>query len=397
MYAVGIDVSKGKSTISIITLDGEIIDEPFEINHDQEGIDILLSKVKKYSKDEIKFLMEATGHYHLPILSSLIEKEYFVCIENALVIKKYCDIDLRKVKNDKKDSLKLAMYCSEKWYKLKEFKPKDELREQLQFLSREYNQYVKIQTNLKIQLTNLIDKTFPEIKKIIDEENRYELLLDIYEKYSYPSLVLEKNKNEFIDDIENMAKKNRHKVGRTIGEKLYTLAPTIITSCPYNESLQLSINSCILLLRDVLKVTNDIISKMDELASQLEEFEVVSNMKGVGLKTRSRLIAEIGDIKKYKNANSLIAFCGIDTPPYQSGTFNATNRHITKRGSKYLRKVGYEIVKNIKSSRPKIDNSVYLFMIKKESEGKPKKVAKIAGLNKFLRIYYARVKELYNT
>ena len=64
MYAVGIDVSKGKSTISIITTEGEIIEEPFEINHDQEGFDILLSKIKNIKKEEIKFLMEATGHYH---------------------------------------------------------------------------------------------------------------------------------------------------------------------------------------------------------------------------------------------------------------------------------------------------------------------------------------------
>lgn len=396
MYAVGIDVSKGKSTISIITLEGEIIEEPFEINHDQDGIDMLLSKIKNYKKDEIKFLMEATGHYHLPLLNSLIERDYFVCVENALVIKKYCDMDLRKVKNDRKDSLKLAGYCSEKWFKLRKFEASDEIRSQLQLLSRQYSQYIKISTNLKIQLTNLIDKTFPGIKKIIDDENRYELLLDVYEKYSYPNLILEKDKKEFIDDIEIMAKKYRHKVGRIIGENLYAKAPTIITSCPYNESLQLSINSCILLLRQTLKVTNDIISKMDELAMQLKEFDTVNNMKGVGPKTRARLIAEIGDIRKYNNANCLIASCGIDTPPYQSGSFNSTNRHITKRGNKYLRKVGYEIAKSIKSSRPKSDNAVYLFMLKKEAEGKNKTAAKIAGLNKFLRIYYARVKELYN-
>lgn len=397
MYAVGIDVSKGKSTISIITTEGELIEKPFEINHNQEGFNILLSKVKDLKKEEIKFLMEATGHYHLPLLNSLLEKDYFVCVENALVIKKYCDMDLRKVKNDKKDSLKLAEYCSEKWFKLRKFEPSDEVRQQLQFLSRQYSQYIKIQTNLKIQLTNLIDNTFPGIKKIVDAENRYELLLDIYEKYSCPFLILQKSKTEFVNDIDQMAKKYRHKVGKIIGENLYAIAPTIITSCPYNEILQLSINSCILLLRETLKVTNNIISKMDELASTLKEFYVVKEMKGVGLKTRSRLIAEIGDIRKYKNANCLIAFCGIDTPPYQSGAFNASNRHITKRGSKYLRKVGYEIVKCIKSSRPQKDNAVYLFILKKESEGKHKNVAKIAGLNKFLRIYYARVRELYVT
>ena len=396
MYAVGIDISKGKSTISIITTEGEIIEEPFEIFHNHDGFETLLSKLKNYKKEEIKIVMEATGHYHLPLLNSLIEKDYFVCVENALIIKKWCDTDLRKVKNDKKDSLKLANYCSEKWFKLEKFKPSDSIRSELQFLSREYCEYQKLQSSLKIQLTNLIDKTFPGIKEIIDSENRYELLLDIYEMYSYPSLILTKSKTIFINSIDKMAKKYGHRVGKTIGENLYSKAPTILTSCPYNESLQLSINSCILLLRNILKVTNDIITKMDELASQLEEFKIVSEMKGVGIKTRSRLIAEVGDIRKYKNANALIAKCGIDTPPYQSGTFNATNRHITKRGNKYLRKVGYEIVKSIKSSKPKTDNNVYLFIIKKENEGKAKKVAKIAGLNKFLRIYYGRVKELYN-
>ena len=54
-----------------------------------------------------------------------------------------------------------------------------------------------------------------------------------------------------------------------------------------------------------------------------------------------------------------------------------------------------EIVKCIKSSKPKQDNAVYLFILKKENEGKPRKVAKVAGMNKFLRIYYARVKEIY--
>jgi hypothetical protein len=51
-------------------------------------------------------------------------------------------------------------------------------------------------------------------------------------------------------------------------------------------------------------------------------------------------------------------------------------------------------MKSLKSNKPDSD-PVYLFMIKKEYEGKALKVAKIAGVNKFLRIYYARVKEVY--
>ena len=40
-------------------------------------------------------------------------------------------------------------------------------------------------------------------------------------------------------------------------------------------------------------------------------------------------------------------------------------------------------------------HKIYDFVKKKESEGKPKKVTKIAGLNRFIRIYYAKVRDAY--
>lgn len=118
-------------------------------------------------------------------------------------------------------------------------------------------------------------------------------------------------------------------------------------------------------------------------------------MPGVGEILAPRIIAEIGDISRFRNASALVAFAGLDAPPFQSGNYISTNRSISKRGSSTLRKTGYEIIKCLKTVKPTEDAAVYLFMLKKESEGKPLKVAKIAALNKFLRIYYARVKELY--
>lgn len=396
MYAVGIDISKEKSTVAVISKEGKMLLKPFEIDHNNKGISLLLEKVKEYPKEKIRFLMEATSHYHYQMLQALIDEKYWVCVENALTIKKYCDTDIRKVKNDKKYSIKIANYLVEKWYRLKKYEPQEDIRKELLFLSREYNKSINIRAKLKIQLGELIDKTFPGIKKIVNAETRCELLLNIYEKYWNPKLVLEKNQKEFVKDIDNIAKKLGHKVGITIGIKIYELAPTVITSRPNNYITQLAITNCIQLLRQAIEASNNIITEMNKLSSSLKEYKVVREMKGVGEKTCSRLIAEIGDVRRFKNANSLIAFCGIDTPSYQSGSFTATQRHITKRGNKNLRKVGYEIMKNLKSSRPKQDNAVYEYIVKKELEGKNKAVAKIAGLNKFLRIYYARVKEVYN-
>ena len=392
-YSVGIDVSKGKSTVAVIDTTGKLQERVFELQHSQCGLKQLKEHLNKYSDGEIKIVMEATSHYHFPLLFSLQEAGYFVCVANALSIKKFCDEDLRRAKSDKKDSIKLATYCCEKWNRLSEFQPRESTRNDLLFLSREYNKNVQIQTRLKIQLSDLIDKTFAGLKTLVNAENRFALLLDIYEKYYHIEIVLSVSKETFINDIESIAKKNGHRVGKKIGEAIYEAAPQIVTLRPNNSFTQIAATNCVQLLRQSIKATDSIITEMDSLAKTLPEYQIVSDMSGVGPKTRSRLIAEIGNVTRFKNAGSLIAYCGIDAPPYQSGQFQANNRHISKRGDKYLRKVGYEIMRSLKTSRPKHDTAVYDYIVQKELEGKPKKLAKIAGLNKFLRIYYARVKE----
>lgn len=149
-------------------------------------------------------------------------------------------------------------------------------------------------------------------------------------------------------------------------------------------------------LREVNKTLETILTQMQELARGLPEYNVVRSMNGVGDVLAPRLIAEIGDVRRFHSGSALIAYAGIDSPPYESGSFVGTKRRISKRGSSLLRKTGYEIMKCVKSIKPTEDNAVYLFMLKKEAEGKAKNVAKIAALNKFLRIYYARVKEVYD-
>ena len=395
-YSVGIDVSMGKSTIAIISTDGEVISEPFEIEHTKSGFNLVLEKIKDIPKDNVRFVMESTGNYCKSLLKIIIDNGYFVTVENPLTIKKYCDINIRKVKTDKKDALKIACYGSERWHKLIRYTPSDEIYSELRFLSRQYDEQMSLKVMKKIHLSGLIEVTFPGLKKIFNGDSVYMLMLDVYKKYYHPSLVLSKSKSSFIRDVEKISKKTGHRIGTRVAEEMYFLANECIPSSPCNESTQLAVSNCVLLLQNLEEITNNIIAKMDELARKLPEFETVSNMTGVGNKIRARLIAEIGDVRRFKNSNCLIAYAGIDVPPFQSGQFVATNRRITKRGNKHLRKVGYETMKSLKTVKPTKDNAVYLFILKKENAGKGSITAKIAGLNKFLRIYYARVMEVYN-
>ena len=83
-YGVGIDISKGKSTVSIMSNVGEVIEDPFEIIHDINGLNYLEEKLKKFPKEDLKIIMEETGTYHLPVLGYLLDKGYQVIAENAL-------------------------------------------------------------------------------------------------------------------------------------------------------------------------------------------------------------------------------------------------------------------------------------------------------------------------
>lgn len=134
---------------------------------------------------------------------------------------------------------------------------------------------------------------------------------------------------------------------------------------------------------------------MQQLATTLPEYAVDLATSCIGKTLAPRLIAEIGDIRRFHSKNALIAYAGIDAPPYQSGSFTATKCSISKRGNKYLRKTGYEVMQSVMRLKPIDDAAVYQFIQKKLSEGKSGKVAKIAGFNKFLKIYYARVTEVY--
>lgn len=393
-YGVGVDVSKGKSTIVIMSADGEIIEEAFEINHDIKGFVFLEEKLKKIAKEDLKIVMEETGTYHLPILAYLLDKQYFVTAKNALELKKYLDRGLRKAKTDKKDAYKLAEYTCDNWYKLIKVRENDEKYDNLKFLSRQYLSTISVLIKQKVNFSNLCDLIFPGYYQLLNDNN-FILGLEIFNKYYHPDIVKLTKENQFMEEVDKIAKKLGHKsAGIHLAKKIYTLAQKTVAPRPNNQYSQLSAISCTKALIITIKTSNAIISEMEKIARELPEYDEIIAMPGCGEKLTARIIAEIGDVRRFKNSGSIIAYAGLDSPPYQSGQFEATNRHISKRGNKYLRKTGYEIMKSIKSNT-KSDNELRTYIIKKENEGKLKKVAKIAGLNKFLRMYYGKVKKKY--
>jgi transposase len=397
VISVGIDVSKEKSTVCILKPYGEIVSSPYEIMHTEMQVSELAAIIQHFD-DEVKVVMEATGNYHLPVLSFLKEKGIFVSVINPLVMKKYASMTLRKGKTDKLDAIKIANYGLDNWFHLLDYKVSEEIYTQLRLLGRQYAHYIKIRIESKLSLTNMLDYTMPGIKTMLksrSDKPEKDKLNDFVEEYWHYDNISKKSEKQFINSYKSWAKKKEYHQSESKAIKIYSLAkegiPTLSSNAPSTKMLVLE---AVRVLREVDKTLAMILSKMQELAKSLKEYTVVREMEGVGEILAPRLIAEIGDVRRFHSGKALIAYAGIDAPPYQSGQFMGTNRRISKRGSAVLRKTGFEVMKCLKSNKPN-DDAVYMFIIKKESEGKASKVAKMAGLNKFLRIYYARVKEVY--
>lgn len=398
--SVGIDVSKGKSTVCILRPYGEIISSPFEIQHTDEGLKEFTGMLQELD-GEVRVIMEATGIYHLPVFSYLHSKGIFVTVVNPLEMKRYSCKGIRRVKTDKKDAATIANYGIDNWFSIHECKCADETYAELKFLGRRYAHYMHLHVVGLQELTHILDHTMPGIKKLLkswNEATGKDKLGDFVEKYWHYDNITSKSREAFSAEYLEWAEEKGYRQDAAKADDIYALAVAGITTLDSSTpSTKMSVQEAVRTLNTINNALNEILTRMKSLAKTLPEYSVVRSMGGIGEVLAPKLIAEIGDVRRFHSAKALVAYAGIDAPPYQSGQFYGTNRKISKRGSCLLRKIGYEAMRVLKSHKEPEDAAVYRFIVKKEAEGKPKKVAKIAGLNKFLRIYYARVKEVYKS
>ena len=118
MICVGIDIAKGKSTVRFLKPGGEVLKTPYDILHTAEEITKLIRDIRSYD-EEVRVVLEATGHYHLPVVAQLLEANVFVCGVSALRMKKFCSQDIRKAKTDKIDAAKIPAFGLTYWQDLK--------------------------------------------------------------------------------------------------------------------------------------------------------------------------------------------------------------------------------------------------------------------------------------
>ncbi len=398
MNAVGIDVSKGKSMVAVLRPMGEVVHKPFEVSHDYGALESLAYSLKGL-EGETRAIIEYTGRYYEPVARVLHEIGVYVSVVNPILIHDYGNNSLRRVKTDKKDALKIARYGLDNWAELREYTPMEAVRQQLKTANRQFQLYTKMKIGLKNNLIALLDQTWPGLNTFFDSPVRpdgRQKWVDFACSFWHADCVSTISEDAFVERYRKWCKRRGYNFSQLKAEDLYIESLGHFQVLPKNANTKMLIQEAVAALNSVSKTAEIFRAEMQRLAKLLPEYEVVMNMYGIGDSTGPQLMAEIGDVRRFVHRGALIAYAGVDPQTSESGTYKRQSDPISRKGSGLIRKNLFQVMDCLLRKSP-IDEPVYQFLDRKRSEGKPYYVYMTAGANKFLRIYYARVKEHLNT
>lgn len=394
MNAVGIDVSKGKSTVTIRRPGDVVIMPPCDIPHTQSAINNLIEQIKSLD-GETKVCMEHTGRYYEPVATWLSNAGIFVSAVNPMLIRDFGDDSLRTPKTDKADSKKIARYTLDRWAKLPQYGNMDKTRNQLKTMNRQFGFYMAQKTAMKNNLIALLDQTYPGANDFFDSPARSDgsqKWVDFVHTYWHVDCVRSKSLNAFTEHYRNWCRHKGYNFSADKAERIYNASCDLIAVFPKDDTTKMLIRQAVTMLNTASATVESLRQKMNETAATLPEYPVVMAMNGVGPALGPQLMAEIGDVTRFTHREALTAFAGVDPGKNDSGQHIQKSVRTSKKGSPYLRKTLFQIMDGLIKRSP-VDDPVYAFIDKKRAQGKPYYVYMTAGANKFLRIYYGRVKE----
>lgn len=391
--AVGIDVSKGKSTVMVLQPGGNVVRKPFDVPHSHRDLCSLTNYLASL-EGETRAVLECTGHYHEPVLRTLSNAGIFVSAVNPHLIRNYGNNTIRKVKSDPADARKIAHYTLDNWVDLRQYSAMDTTREQLKALNTQMDFFTKQKAAARNNLIALLDMTYPGVNKLFTSpprEDGSEKWLDYAASFWHVDCVRQLGLKAFTERYQSFCKRHGYNYQPNKPQELFENAKELVACWPKERTYRELILSAIKQLNTTIGSVESIREEMNRLASTLPEYETVMSMSGVGKTLGPQLMAEIGDITRFTHREALTAFAGVDPGVSQSGQFSARSNNASKCGSSRLRKTLFLVMTSLLQKAPQ-DDPVYLFLDKKRSEGKPYLVYMTAGANKFLRIYYGKVK-----
>ena len=330
MYIVGIDIGKNHHEASIVSPEGKQIGHSLRFATTHKGADSLMSFIfNNIGNSSCIFGMEATGHYWYPIYSFLKARGYTIYVINPIQSDSLRKMYIRQTKNDSIDSFLIAEVI--RFGQFTTTSMADENILAMRQLCRYRDSVISSRTEIKLRISTIMEQIFPEYEKQFSSL-WLSTSMGILEKYLTPENI----ENAPIDELFEIIKDKSH--NRLTRAK----AISIKEAAADTFGIKIAQDAFSFQLKQLIDRMNFLDKQIEALDCQIleyyEKFDCyLHTIPGIGMIAAATILAEIGDINRFKSSSALVAFAGIDPTVRQSGEFSSTHNHMSKRGSPYLR------------------------------------------------------------
>jgi transposase len=364
----------------VLTERGQLHKPVFTIENTQAGLDFLLEELRRLG-GEVTVGLEATGHYWLSLYDVLTRHGYTVVVINPLQVAAFRKSGVRKVKNDRTDAVWVADFV--RIANLPASSRDIPALLQLRELSR-FRFWLSEQVgDCKRKLISILDRVFPEYEKLFS---------NVFVQSSRALLQEAVSAQEFADfDLQELtellAKSSRGRFGAEKAQEVQEQARQSIGVGFLADAVQVEMR-CLLAQIELLEEQLEEVGKAQaELMEAIPQH--ILTIPGIGLATGAAILSELGDVPRFESADKVVAYAGIDATVRQSGQFQGTEMHMSKRGSPYLRLALWQAA----SMAIRYDEDLKAYYAKKRAEGKAHGTALGAVCRKLITRIYVILKE----
>lgn len=384
MIYAGVDIAKVDHVIGAVDEAGAEAARPMKFKNSEAGFERCIAWLESVaeSEDEVFVGMEATGHYWRALFAYLMAAGYKVCVVNPMQVHAMRKLkSLSGVKNDRIDSWLIAETLRQGDY--------DETRlatDEVQALKQltRYHQGLKQElATVKTQAICVLDAYFPEYAGLFSDMFGA-ASLKVLAECPTPSEVARKRASTI---AKMLSEGSRGRLGADKAAQVKAAAKSSVGIKLGEEAASFQIRTMV----SQVEFLNATIAKVEqEVASLLERVEPnITTIPGVSTTTGAQIVAEIGDVRRFKNAASIVKYAGLNSGVDESGKFSAEGVPITKHGSPYLRRSLWLAANRARQYDPKLKD----YYDKLRRKGKPHRVAVTAVARKLCHVVYAVMRD----
>ena len=384
MIYAGVDIAKVDHVIGAVDEAGAEAARPMKFKNSEAGFERCIAWLESVteSEEDVFVGMEATGHYWKACFAYLMAAGYRVCVVNPMQVHAMRKLkSLSGVKNDRIDSWLIAETLRQGDY--------DETRlatDEVQALKQltRYHQGLKQElATVKTQAICVLDAYFPEYAGLFSDMFGA-ASLKVLAECPTPSEVARKRASSI---AKLLSEGSRGRLGDAKAAQVKAAAKSSVGIRLGEEAASFQIRTMV----SQVEFLNATIAKVEkEVASLLEKVEPnITTIPGVSTTTGAQIVAEIGDVRRFRNAASIVKYAGLNSGVDESGKFSAEGVPITKHGSPYLRRSLWLAANRARQYDPKLKE----YYDKLRRKGKPHRVAVTAVARKLCHVVYAVMRD----